>query len=65
MKGKGWLSAAFAETAPGVYTAAEARAGRRDRRRPLGGFFRQIMASTRRLLPWSRYAGERERRRPH
>jgi hypothetical protein len=44
MKSKDWRPTAFVETAPGVVTEEEAEAGRRDRRRSLLAFLRQLVA---------------------
>ena len=43
IKNNGWLPAAFADTAPGVYTADEADASRGERRRAVYDFLRQLL----------------------
>lgn len=56
MMGKGWLTTAFADTAPGIYSGSDAARGRHERRRHPRGVLGQLLTLTRRRLSWSRFS---------
>jgi hypothetical protein len=64
MKGKGWLTAAFADTAPGIYPGSEAAGARHERRRHRRGVLGRLLTLTRTRLPWSPFSPRRWERPP-
>jgi hypothetical protein len=63
MKDKGWLTEAFADTAPDIYPGTGPGPNGCERRRRPRGLFGKLLTSTRAYVPWARFASPGRRRR--